>query len=694
VVAPVGYGKTTILSQWAEEDRRPFAWVTLDERDNEPKLLLTSILSVLHSIEPIDHASQDAPTLSHLLGVIESRSRAFVLVLDDVHVLRAKKSIEILSAIVDHLPWGSQLALASRDEPGARVGRLRANRKVVELRFGDLKMTPSEAGALLTMAGLDLDNAGVEALLQRTEGWPAALYLAALSLRESPDHANAVLRFGGEDRLVADYLRDEVLSELSEDQITLLTRSAVLDQLSGSLCDAVLQRSGSGRVLAQLERSNLLVFRTDGGSYRYHRLLGEMLLAELRRSEPEREPDLHRRAAAWHSGHADVDHAIRHLIAARDTRAAGELLWAHLWRYVRHGRNATVQRWLDLFTDEEIAGQPALALVAASSQLVAGNRGAAEHWTGVASRGLEREGESASSLEAGVAIMRAGIATGGMADITPCADIAYGLLQDDSPGRAVSRLLTGVASYLIGERETALTQLEEGARRGAVAAPHVQAVCLAQLALLAIDEGDWENANALSTRARAQIERFGLSGYPTSALIYAVSAAVQAHNGRVDGAKIDLRRATDLVEMLADFAPWYEVEVRITLARATLRLSDVPGARRHLAVASRLFRRCPDAVVLGELLVESVDQTDSAPGHSVDGQWLLTTAELRVLQFLPTHLSFPEIAAQLNVSANTVKTHSRAVYRKLDASSRTEAVAHACDVGLIETNAAALAEAA
>src|SRR6185295_5859822 len=118
-----------------------------------------------------------------------------------------------------------------------------------------------------------------------TEGWPAALYLAALSLRESPDHAKAVLRFGGEDRLVADYLRDEVLSELSEDQITFLTRSAVLDQLSGSLCDAVLQRSGSGRVLAELERSNLLVFRTDGdGSYRYHRLLGEMLITELRRS--------------------------------------------------------------------------------------------------------------------------------------------------------------------------------------------------------------------------------------------------------------------------------------------------------------------------------------------------------------------------------------------------------------------------
>jgi LuxR family maltose regulon positive regulatory protein len=222
----------------------------------------------------------------------------------------------------------------------------------------------------------------------------------------------------------------------------------------------------------------------------------------------------------------------------------------------------------------------------------------------------------------------------------------------------------------------------------------VQAICLAQLALLAIEEGDWASGNVYSARARAQVERFGISDYPTVALVYAVSAAVNAHDGRVDTAKIDLRRATGLTDSLVDFAPWYEVEVRITLARAASRLGDSAAARRQLADASRMLRRCREAVVLDEWLVESLEQANSAPSPYLDGRWLLTTAELRVLQFLPTHLSFPEIAAQLNVSANTVKTHSRAVYRKLDASSRAEAVARACDAGLIETNAAAIAAAA
>jgi LuxR family transcriptional regulator, maltose regulon positive regulatory protein len=222
----------------------------------------------------------------------------------------------------------------------------------------------------------------------------------------------------------------------------------------------------------------------------------------------------------------------------------------------------------------------------------------------------------------------------------------------------------------------------------------VQALCLTQLALLAIEEGDWEDASARAMRARAQVERFGLSGYPTSALVYAVSAATHAHNARIDEAKIDAQRAGKLTANLVDFAPWYETEVRIALARAALPLSDPVGARTHLVDATRLLRRSSDAVVLTAWLEDSWLQADSALGSPITGEWSLTTAELRVLQFLPSHFSLPEIAKELNVSANTVKTHTRAVYRKLDASSRTEAVARAGGAGLIDASRFTLAGAA
>jgi LuxR family transcriptional regulator, maltose regulon positive regulatory protein len=705
LVAPAGYGKTTILSQWAVQDKRAFAWVTLDEGDNDPRRLLASIVSVLDTVEPVDRhqrgsmsapGSSDADLLAALMGALESRTRPFVLVLDDVHAVRAGKSLKTLTAIVDHLPRGSTLALASRDEPRMPVGRMRANRNVVELRSGDLVMTSSEGAALLRLAGVELPESQAEAIVRRTEGWPAALYLAALSLGDSSDPATAAMWFGGHDRLVADYLRDEVLSELPPDRIAFLMRASVLDQLSGPVCDAVLQRADSGRVLAELERSNVLVFPADNAGYHtYHGLLAEMLRAELHRSEPRLASKLHGRAATWHAANGDIDDAVRHAIAARDAGLAGDLLWANLLRYVSYGRNAPIQRWLAHFTDDEITAHPSLALVAAGSELARGDRNLMEHWTSAAARRLgEAAPHAVPPLEGGVAILRAAAGTEGVAGTLEGAERAYRLFAEDDPWRSLCCLLIGAMRHLSGARDRACIWLEEGARRGAVRAPSIQALCLAQLALLAIDEGDWGNAHVYASRARGQIERFGVLDYPTSALVLAVASAAHAQGGRIDEAKIDAGRATALAERLVDFAPWYEIEIRIVLCRTALRLSDLADARAQIAHASRLLRRSPDAAVLHEWLDELGLRAGAATGRSNGDRWALTTAELRVLQFLPTHLSYPEIAARLNVSANTVKTHTRAVYRKLDASSRGEAVAQARGAGLIDAVSLTLAAAA
>jgi LuxR family maltose regulon positive regulatory protein len=271
---------------------------------------------------------------------------------------------------------------------------------------------------------------------------------------------------------------------------------------------------------------------------------------------------------------------------------------------------------------------------------------------------------------------------------------AYDLFAEDDPWRSLCCFLTGAMRHLTGARDRARAWLEEGARRGAAKAPGVRALCLAQLALLAIDDDDWVTARVHAGRARGQIERFGILDYPTSALVLAVSSAVHAREGRVDEATIDATRAAGLAGQLVDFVPWYEIEVRIALARTALRLSDVTGAQTQLGDAARLLRQSSDAAVLQEWLGELWMRASSASGHPDGERWSLTTAELRVLQFLPTHLSFPEIAARLNVSANTVKTHTRAVYRKLDAGSRGQAVDHARVAGLIDPAAHTLAEAA
>jgi LuxR family maltose regulon positive regulatory protein len=256
-------------------------------------------------------------------------------------------------------------------------------------------------------------------------------------------------------------------------------------------------------------------------------------------------------------------------------------------------------------------------------------------------------------------------------------------LHEHSPWRAIARLLEGVAHHLKGDRDAARVPLEEGGRGGAGAAPNVQALCLAQLALLAGEDEDWEAAASLVSRARSKLEFPGLDGYPTMALVFAVSGLVRAQRGVVDAARNDVLASTRLLGRLVGFPAWYEAQTRVALARATLRLGDVTAARLHLAEAANAVRATPDSPALRAWLEDTQVQLDAAT-RLAGSAWSLTSAEMRVLQLLPTHLSYPAVAQRLQVSPNTVKTHVRAVYRKLGASSRGEAVALALALGLLD----------
>jgi LuxR family maltose regulon positive regulatory protein len=256
-----------------------------------------------------------------------------------------------------------------------------------------------------------------------------------------------------------------------------------------------------------------------------------------------------------------------------------------------------------------------------------------------------------------------------------------GLLPDESPWRSLCCMVDGVSHQLSGERDAARPILEEGARRGAVGAPAVEALCLAQLALLALDEDNPTDAEELASRASARAQRFGLEEEASAAVVFATFALVFGRRGRVEDAVSHVKVSTRMVDMFSDFAPWYEAEARITLARALLQLDDVTHARAHLTDAESYLRQVGESPVLRQWLDEARQATEQV---AASAPWPLTAAELRLLHLMPTHLSFGEIAERLFVTTNTVKSHARAIYRKLDVSSRAEAVDTAQAAGLLD----------
>ncbi|MFL5780772.1 MAG: LuxR C-terminal-related transcriptional regulator [Thermoleophilaceae bacterium] len=667
VIAPAGYGKTTLLAEWASHEERPFAWIATEERFNDAEVLRAALDAALDEV---------------------GRSGPFVIALDDVHLLHEPASLELLRDLAARVPRGSRLAIATRTEPPVSLGRMRAHREITEVRARALAMTVPEAAALLALAGAPATAGGVEALVERTEGWAAGIYLAAVTLRDEGASAGSLDGFGGHDSAVADYLRDEYLKALAPDLVAFLRRCSVLDVLSAAACDATLDREDSAQLLEEVLRRNVMLSAVDRTreSFRLHRLFRETLIGELRRLEPELEPRLHSRASRWFEDQGDGERAVRHAGAAGDVPRAGELLWRHLPRWVGGGRNDAVRAGLAAFTDEQIAGDPRLSLAAAHSNVASGDLDAARHYAAAAERAVAESRRDERGLTAAVSLVRAAVVEGDLRAMGGDAERAREIDTDDSEWRPTSCLLSGVARHLSGDPAGALPALEEAARSGVVVAPHVQALALAQLALAAADLEDWELAATRVHRATAQLDAYGLDSYPTSALPYAVAAYVRAHRGQVEQAQEDFARADRLLAELPGFLAWYLGETRVVLARAALRLGETGRARKLAAEAARDARGAPDALTLQRWVDDlrrsvHVAAAAAAPDH-------LTAAELRVLALLPTHLSFREIGEQLYVTANTVKTQAYSVYRKFGASSRSEAVTRATELGLVGSSAA------
>jgi LuxR family transcriptional regulator, maltose regulon positive regulatory protein len=696
VAAPAGYGKTTLMAHWADADERPFAWVSLDVRDNDPVALLTYVALALNRVEPLggpvfsalsaQKPVVDGVVLPRLGKAVATRSKPFVLVLDDAHVLTSPEALDALVVLTRHLPAGSQLALTARSEPTLPLGKLRAGRRLFELGPADLAFAPDEAEILLRGAGIELEPAEVRLITERTEGWPAGLYLAALSLR-AHGSVVAVESFTGDDRIVADYFRDEVLARLSPGLARFLTRTSVLDRLSAPLCDAILEQTGSASKLHKLERSNLFLVPLDRQRvwYRYHTLFAEMLRARLRDAEPGLELELNARASDWYAEHGEPEEAMRHALAAGNVDQAGDLVWANVVRYRGRGRGPVLLRWLSAFTDEQIAGYPPLALAAAWTSLGV-ESGGIERWTAAAARG-SYEGplsDGTTSLESALALLRATIARDGVTRMGEDAARFTELEAEDSAWWPRACYMEGAAARLSGDTELARPRLEEGERLAAAfGLVTVRAMCLAQLAALAIAEESWSYAAELAKQATDELLRAGLVGIVTVAPVYTISALVHAHQGEVETARAEIRHSRTLIEEDSEVAAWLAVDCRLTLARASLLLADVAAARTLLGEARRIAATAPDLGLLDGALEEltATAAAYSAAGH--EGASTLTGAEVRLLHLLPTHLTFGEIGERVHLSRNTVKSQAVSMYRKLDVSSRSDAVERANELGLL-----------
>ena len=701
VVAPAGYGKTTLLAQWAERDGQAFAWVSLDERDNDPKVLLTYVAEALNAVEPIGQRVFDAlaspgssvlgSVVPRLGSALASMTSPVTLVLDDVHVLHDRECRAAVPMLADHVPSGSQLVLAGRDAPPLPVARLRAEGKVMEIGPGDLALTVVEASSLLRAAGVTLGKDDMAELHRRTEGWPAGLYLAALSLREGGSPGNSVVPFVGEHHLVSRYMESEFLARISPKQRVFLTRTAVLERLRGPLCEAVLDRPGGSATLAYLARSNLLLVPLDsqGEWYRYHHLFRDMLLAELRRQEPELIPVLRRRAAGWCARNDLPEDALEYSIAAGDVDAAAGLAARLIVRTRRQGRVATVQWWLR-WLDERgaIEQQLMLAALAGVVSALAGRAADAERWADAADR---RQHEDAArpddaSAEVWTAVLRALLCRGGVNQLRADADEA--VQKCAAAGIAappVATVLRGVARVLSGDLDGGDTFFKDAVSGGEKAdGPEAVAAALCERSLVAIARDEWTQAEALAGQARTVLRRAGIEETFVTPLACAAQARTALHRGDIPAARQELVSAQRMRHELTYALPHLAGQARIELIRVHLALADLAGARTLMAEVDELLRRRPGLGTLPGQAEELRAQLSKLRGPETPGASALTAAELRLLPMLATHLSFPLIAEQMSLSRHTVKAEATSIYRKLGASSRDQAVMRARDLGLLD----------
>jgi len=696
VAGPAGFGKTTLLAGWheAEAGRKPVGWLTLDEGDNDPVVFWSYVIGALRVVgqDIGDPASLPAAGRASLVQVVLPRLvneldglGEVTLVLDDFHRLTDGVVRESVAWFVDHLPAAFQLVLSTRTEPDLPLSALRAHGELLELRADELRFTCGEADAFLNgRLGLGLLGGDVDGLVERMGGWPAGLYLTALSLMRAPDRHALVNELGASSRHVIDFLETEVLRAHDPPMQELMLRASILDRLSGPLCDAVLEQQHSGPMLDALSRTNLFLTpaEAEGGWYRFHPLFARLLRVELERREPGLAAVLHRRAYAWHRDQGMTGEAISHAVGAGAHAEAAGLIEASWVRCANACKHATVLAWIRRFPDEVLGGDVRLLLVAAWVLSLSGRRDEAARAIAAAGELGEPEGDQPlpdgfSSAGASLTMLRAVFPWGDVGAQLENGRRAAVLEGPGSPWWPVACWAVGMGLYWRGESGEADRSFAESVALAPASGQWLAAASsLGYRSLIAGGQGRLDDQRLLAEQATGLAAEHGIGEMAGQVpLALGVSFARRGKPERalplIDRGVAVLRSSgqpTDLAKALLRQAP------------VLRQLGECERSQAAIAEARFIIESCPDPGILRERLKASAPSPRPGP-RSADEK--LTDRELRVLRLLTSELSERAIGQQLYVSHHTVHSHVRSIYRKLGVSSRARAVQRTRELKLL-----------
>jgi ATP/maltotriose-dependent transcriptional regulator MalT len=702
LAAPPGFGKTTLLAEWAEATAEPaVAWLSLDDDDNDPARFFAYVVAALRTVQTGigGHAlaAQATPgaglvevVLPLFLNDLAVLEQEIALVLDDYHLITNTEVHEAVAYLLGRLPPSLRLVVATREDPPLPLGRLRARGELAEVRAGELRFSDAETTAFLNDAlDLDLPVEDVGLLHARTEGWPAALYLAALSLRGRDDRSALIATFAGDDRHLVDYLSAEVLASQPPELRSFLLRTSILTRFCAPLCDAVAGRDDSASLLVELERSNLLLIPLDTKRewYRYHQLFAELLRHELIHTEKADVTLLHHRASGWYREAGLIVDAANHANAAGDVGAAVELVGRHYSFFLGRGELATVERWLEALPESVIAEDWLLCFAAAMVTSHSGRLDEAERWLELAERAppLVRNGQApdgpVAALEAYLLLLRGDVGAA-------IAAARRALTAAPAADRTWLGSQTVLAAALwwseeLTEAKAVASELARAARTAELSSTTIFALGVS--AAVELDQDDAAAAEVLAREASELSSHAELDEHPFTAVARIVLGRTRGRRGELNEAAAEIERGIQLAERVR---AWHIV------AYGLLALAEIRQAEHEPAAARRLLTRVRETLETlpdpgaGPARLERTEKllrlkATREPSTGDAPFWELSVRELDVLRMLGSRLSQRDIAAELYVSLNTLKTHTRAIFRKLGVASRAEAVARGRELGLL-----------
>lgn len=702
VAAPPGYGKTTAVRSWCARRSADPAWVTLDPDDDDPVRLWTYIATALErqhaglgrqaltrlarSVGSVDTA------VDELANAIAAHGGELTIVLDELQRVTSEDALASIDRALVRLPSSVRLVALTRADPALQLGRLRAAGALREVRADTLAFTTTEAAAVLESLGCaTLDPADLELLQARTEGWPAAIVLTGMWLTGVRDPHRALLTFGADKRFVTEYLSQEVLASLEDDLRSFLLRASVLRELDAALCDHALGRDDSAAVLERLGRSNALVERLERtGWYRVHPLFAEFAALQLDAAEPGAAVELHRRAAHWLRSQGLPSEALRHAGVAEDHDLIAEILVESHLPFVRTGRSQTLLDAVRALPDRSLVERPALAAAAAAASAIAQPGGTIERRRLL---GLVERSDETGGARPPRDYPRA------VADMVRAATV-----DDDVRGaiaagrRAVSIAEAGADDVLVAALAGLARALFFGGELDGAQACALRAVehpdaerrvpghllARSTLSLIAVEQGRQAIARTHAEKARSLASTIGGGRAWLGAGAAAATGAVLAAEGELAAAEHELAHAEHVLR--DEVATVHHTWALLLLAHARCRRGRLGAASDAAKAAETELSALRDGGRLGRLAAVVAAELDAARARATQGEVLEqpTAAELAVLRLLPTDLSAREIGAELYLSHNTVRTHTQSLYRKLGVRSRSDAVARATVLGLVE----------